>query len=62
MFTHFPPGDSYNVTFQGAKLAKAVSNYAEKGRGTRSLAPFGHGDGGGEADSRDAREGQAAAR
>jgi alpha-mannosidase len=47
VFTHFPPGDSYNVTFQGAKLAKAVSNYAEKGRGTRSLAPFGHGDGGG---------------
>jgi alpha-mannosidase len=47
VFTHFPPGDSYNVTFQGAKLAKAVSNYAEKGRGTRSLAPFGYGDGGG---------------
>jgi len=47
VFTHFPPGDSYNVTFQGAKLAKAVRNYAEKGRGTRSLAPFGHGDGGG---------------
>jgi alpha-mannosidase len=47
VFTHFPPGDSYNVTFQGAKLATAVRNYAEKGRGTRSLAPFGHGDGGG---------------
>lgn len=47
VFTHFPPIDTYNATFQGAKLALAVRNYAEKGRGTRSLAPFGHGDGGG---------------
>jgi alpha-mannosidase len=47
VFTHFPPIDTYNAAFQGAKLALAVRNYAEKGRGTRSLAPFGHGDGGG---------------
>ncbi|HTR90708.1 MAG TPA: glycoside hydrolase family 38 C-terminal domain-containing protein [Trebonia sp.] len=47
VFTHFPPVDTYNVAFEGAELALAVRNYAEKGRGTRSLAPFGHGDGGG---------------
>ncbi|HKS47610.1 MAG TPA: glycoside hydrolase family 38 C-terminal domain-containing protein [Amycolatopsis sp.] len=47
VFTHFPPVDTYNATFSGEELAHAVRNYAEKGRGTRSLAPFGHGDGGG---------------
>jgi len=47
IFTHFPPVDTYNATLSPAELARAVRNYAEKGRGTRSLAPFGHGDGGG---------------
>jgi alpha-mannosidase len=47
VFTHFPPIDTYNAEFLGKELALAVTNYAEKGRGTRSLAPFGHGDGGG---------------
>ncbi|MGP3955364.1 alpha-mannosidase [Nonomuraea sp. 3N208] len=47
VFTHFPPADTYNGTFEGAELAHAVRNYAEKGAGTRSLLPFGHGDGGG---------------
>ncbi|RVX47535.1 alpha-mannosidase [Nonomuraea polychroma] len=47
IFTHFPPADTYNGTFEGAELAHAVRNYAEKGAGTRSLLPFGHGDGGG---------------
>lgn len=47
VFTHFPPVDTYNATFAGNELAHAVRNYAEKGRGTRSLVPFGHGDGGG---------------
>ncbi len=28
-------------------MAHAVRNYQDKGRGTTSLAPFGHGDGGG---------------
>ncbi len=31
----------------GEELAHAVRNYADKGGGTRSLLPFGHGDGGG---------------
>ncbi|MFI6599514.1 alpha-mannosidase [Nonomuraea sp. NPDC050536] len=47
IFTHFPPADTYNGTFAGSELAHAVRNYAEKGAGTRSLLPFGHGDGGG---------------
>jgi alpha-mannosidase len=47
VFTHFPPVDTYNADFNGQELAHAVANYAEKGHGTRSLVPFGHGDGGG---------------
>jgi alpha-mannosidase len=47
VFTHFPPVDTYNAKFSGEEMARAVRNYQDKGRGTRSLAPFGHGDGGG---------------
>ncbi|WEV25000.1 glycosyl hydrolase-related protein [Streptomyces sp. 71268] len=47
VFTHFPPIDTYNSDLGGAELAHAARNYQEKGRGTRSLAPFGWGDGGG---------------
>ena len=47
ILTHFPPVDTYNATFSGEELARAVTNYAEKGRGTCSLVPFGYGDGGG---------------
>jgi alpha-mannosidase len=47
VFTHFPPADTYNGTFEGSELARAVRNYSEKGAGVRSLLPFGHGDGGG---------------
>lgn len=47
VFTHFPPVDTYNCDLGGAQLAHAARNYQEKGRGSRSLAPFGWGDGGG---------------
>ncbi|MCX4578820.1 glycosyl hydrolase-related protein [Streptomyces sp. NBC_01571] len=47
IFTHFPPVDTYNVEFSGREMAHAVRNYQDKGRGSTSLAPFGHGDGGG---------------
>jgi alpha-mannosidase len=47
IFTHFPPVDLYNSDLSGADLARAERQYAEKGRGTMSLVPFGHGDGGG---------------
>ncbi|MFI2436161.1 alpha-mannosidase [Streptomyces sp. NPDC018693] len=47
VFTHFPPIDTYNARFSGTEMSRAVRNYAEKGGATRSLAPFGWGDGGG---------------
>ncbi|WP_420077303.1 alpha-mannosidase [Streptomyces sp. JL3001] len=47
IFTHFPPVDTYNARFSGEEMDRAVRNYSEKGGGTRSLAPFGWGDGGG---------------
>lgn len=47
VFTHFPPVDTYNVEFRAEQLAHAVRNFTEKGVATRSLAPFGFGDGGG---------------
>ncbi|MFE9257801.1 alpha-mannosidase [Streptomyces sp. NPDC006879] len=47
VFTHFPPVDTYNSDLGGNQLAHAASNYREKGRGSRSLVPFGWGDGGG---------------
>lgn len=47
VFTHFPPVDTYNAVFSGEEMAHAFRNYADKGGGTRSLVPFGHGDGGG---------------
>ncbi|MET7358162.1 glycoside hydrolase family 38 C-terminal domain-containing protein [Streptomyces sp. NPDC005562] len=47
VFTHFPPVDTYNSQFHGAELAHAERNFADKGRASRSLVPFGWGDGGG---------------
>ncbi|MBK3638318.1 alpha-mannosidase, partial [Streptomyces sp. MBT97] len=47
IFTHFPPVDTYNARFSGEEMDRAVRNYSEKGGGSRSLAPFGWGDGGG---------------
>jgi len=47
IFTHFPPVDTYNSDLGGADLARAERQYSEKGVGTMSLVPFGHGDGGG---------------
>ncbi|WP_104180790.1 glycoside hydrolase family 38 C-terminal domain-containing protein [Arthrobacter sp. B0490] len=47
IFTHFPPVDTYNSDLRAEELARAERQYAEKGQGTMSLVPFGHGDGGG---------------
>ena len=47
IFTHFPPVDTYGAELSGAELARAERRFAEKGRATRSLVPFGWGDGGG---------------
>ncbi|GAA1888551.1 glycoside hydrolase family 38 C-terminal domain-containing protein [Asanoa iriomotensis] len=47
VFTHFPPADTYNGELTGQEVAHAVRNFRDKGPATRSLLPFGHGDGGG---------------
>ncbi|GAA5001526.1 alpha-mannosidase [Actinopolymorpha pittospori] len=47
IFTHFPPIDTYNAQLKGSEIAHAEANFADKGAATRSLAPFGYGDGGG---------------
>ena len=47
VFTHFPPVDTYNSELTGAELAHAVRNFRDKGGSSRSLVPFGFGDGGG---------------
>jgi alpha-mannosidase len=47
VFTHFPPVNTYNSDMTPLELARAARNYAEKGFATRSLVPFGYGDGGG---------------
>lgn len=47
LFTHFPPVDTYNSVVSAAELAHAERTYADKGRGTVSLLPYGFGDGGG---------------
>ncbi len=47
VFTHFPPVDTYNAEMVPSELGWAARNYAEQGFGTRSLVPFGYGDGGG---------------
>ncbi|TYR51837.1 alpha-mannosidase [Streptomyces parvus] len=47
VFTHFPPVDTYNAQLHARQLAHAEKNFADKGRATHSLVPFGWGDGGG---------------
>jgi alpha-mannosidase len=47
VFTHFPPADTYSSDLSAKDLAYGVSNFAEHGRATVSLLPFGYGDGGG---------------
>ncbi|MEC5151048.1 glycoside hydrolase family 38 C-terminal domain-containing protein [Cryobacterium sp. GrIS_2_6] len=47
IFTHFPPVDTYSSDLSGADLARAETQYSEKGMANTSLVPFGWGDGGG---------------
>ena len=47
IFTHFPPVDTYNAELKAGELAHAARNYSEVGLASRSLVPFGYGDGGG---------------
>lgn len=47
VLTHFPSADTYGSDVSGAEVAHAARNFAEKGSATRSILPFGWGDGGG---------------
>ncbi len=47
VFTHFPPADTYNGSFTAQEVAKSQTRFLDHDRATRSLYPFGHGDGGG---------------
>lgn len=47
VFTHFPPADTYSSDLSGAQLAHGEAGLANRDRATRSLLPFGFGDGGG---------------
>ncbi|WP_354002772.1 hypothetical protein [Microbacterium elymi] len=47
IFTHFPPMDTYEAELSGAELARATRQFAEMAVASSSLAPTGHGDGGG---------------
>ncbi len=47
ILTHFPPVSTYNSQLTPDELARAERNFAEQGRSSRSLVPFGYGDGGG---------------
>ncbi|MCO5970575.1 alpha-mannosidase [Actinoallomurus soli] len=47
VLAHFPPVDTYNSDLSAKDLAGARDRYADEGRTSRSLVPFGWGDGGG---------------
>ncbi len=47
IFTHFPSADTYNSDLSVRDLAHACANFADKGRSSVALVPFGYGDGGG---------------
>jgi alpha-mannosidase len=47
VFAHFPPVDTYNASVEPFELVRVERQFAEKGAATRSLMPFGFGDGGG---------------
>lgn len=46
ILTHFPPGDSYEMTGSVEEVLKTVNNFSDKGRSSKSMYLFGHGDGG----------------
>ena len=47
IFTHFPPTETYSGDFSPKQLTEAVHAFKDHDRATRSLYPFGFGDGGG---------------
>lgn len=47
LFTHFPPVNCYDSMLTADEIALAERNFAERGRATHQVIPFGYGDGGG---------------
>ncbi|KAL8600141.1 hypothetical protein ACOMHN_060093 [Nucella lapillus] len=46
VLTHFPPGDSYAMEGTVKEVMHTLNNFQDKGRTSRSIFLFGHGDGG----------------
>ncbi len=55
VLTHFPPVDTYNAEITPEEFGFSITNFKDHAWSTDSLMPFGHGDGGGGPDPRDAR-------
>jgi alpha-mannosidase len=47
IFTHFPPADTYNGSFERDEVERSVRNFKDGTSSSRSLYLFGFGDGGG---------------
>ncbi|HET7338847.1 MAG TPA: glycoside hydrolase family 38 C-terminal domain-containing protein, partial [Candidatus Dormibacteraeota bacterium] len=47
IFTHFPPADTYNGSFEREELEQSVRSFKDASSSNRSLYLFGWGDGGG---------------
>jgi alpha-mannosidase len=47
IFTHFPPADTYNGSFEPEEVAQSIRNFKDGHSSHRSLYLFGWGDGGG---------------
>jgi alpha-mannosidase len=47
VFTHFPPADTYSAEVTAEELLRGARAFRDSGPATRSLLPFGYGDGGG---------------
>lgn len=47
ILAHFAPADTYGAEVRVAEVLKSVTNLEDKGRVSRSMLLFGHGDGGG---------------
>ncbi|MHB8588515.1 MAG: alpha-mannosidase [Candidatus Dormibacteraceae bacterium] len=47
IFTHFPPADTYNGSFEREEVEASIRNFKDRQSSNRSLYLFGWGDGGG---------------
>ncbi|MDX6765815.1 MAG: alpha-mannosidase [Candidatus Methylacidiphilales bacterium] len=47
IFTHFPPADTYNGNMHPREILRSAENFRDGDHASRSLYPYGFGDGGG---------------